>query len=48
MPSWDASQYLKFQSQRTQPAIDLVNRIRLSNRKGSWMWGAGRAIARGC
>lgn len=31
MPSWDASQYLKFQSQRTQPAIDLVNRIRLSN-----------------
>lgn len=27
MPCWNASQYLKFQKQRTQPAIDLVNRI---------------------
>ncbi len=29
MPTWDASQYLKFSSERTQPAIDLVSRIQL-------------------
>ena len=28
MLNWDASQYLQFQAQRTQPAIDLANRIR--------------------
>ena len=27
MPEWNAAQYLKFGSERTQPAIDLVNRI---------------------
>lgn len=29
MPTWDSSQYLKFASERTQPAIDLVGRIKL-------------------
>ncbi len=27
MPEWNAAQYLKFESERTQPAIDLANRI---------------------
>ena len=27
MSDWSSSQYLKFKSQRTQPAIDLANRI---------------------
>ena len=27
MPKWDANQYLKFEKQRTQPAIDLAMRI---------------------
>ena len=27
MPDWNPSQYLKFKNQRTQPTIDLVNRI---------------------
>jgi len=31
MPDWNASQYLKFEKQRTQPAIDLANRIGLTN-----------------
>ncbi len=31
MPRWDANLYLKFASERTQPAIDLVSRISLSN-----------------
>ena len=29
MPQWDAGQYLKFGNERTQPAIDLVQRIEL-------------------
>jgi trans-aconitate 2-methyltransferase len=29
MPTWDSTQYLKFASERTQPAIDLVSRIHL-------------------
>jgi trans-aconitate 2-methyltransferase len=29
MPTWDANQYLKFVGERTQPAKDLVGRIRL-------------------
>lgn len=29
MPAWDATQYLKFQQERTQPAIDLASRIQL-------------------
>ena len=28
---WDSSQYLKFKAERTQPAIDLVNRINVDN-----------------
>ncbi|MBD5428905.1 MAG: methyltransferase domain-containing protein [Treponema sp.] len=31
MAAWDAEQYLQFKSQRTQPAIDLANRIRAAN-----------------
>lgn len=31
MSEWNAEQYLLFQSQRTQPAIDLVRRITLCN-----------------
>ena len=31
MPQWDASQYLKFASERTQPVFDLIHRIRLGN-----------------
>ncbi|MDD3368939.1 MAG: methyltransferase domain-containing protein [Lachnospiraceae bacterium] len=37
---WDSNQYLKFQDERTQPAIDLANRIRLQTPK--------RAIDLGC
>lgn len=28
---WNSEQYLKFKTERTQPAIDLVNRINMSN-----------------
>lgn len=31
MFSWNSNQYLKFEAERTQPAIDLVNRINISN-----------------
>lgn len=31
MADWNSVQYLKFEKQRTQPAIDLVNRIALNN-----------------
>jgi trans-aconitate 2-methyltransferase len=31
MPQWDAGQYLKFEGERTQPVVDLINRIRLEN-----------------
>lgn len=31
MPEWNAKQYAKFLKERTQPAIDLANRINLSN-----------------
>jgi len=30
MPSWDSTEYLRFSSERTQPAIDLVARIGLA------------------
>ena len=30
MPSWDPKQYLRFERERTQPCIDLVNRIDLA------------------
>ncbi len=33
MIDWNANQYLKFKNERTQPSIDLVNRIRLENPK---------------
>lgn len=29
MPQWNSEQYLKFKSQRTQPAVDLAQRIQL-------------------
>lgn len=31
MADWDSRQYLKFGNERTQPAIDLVNRIQIEN-----------------
>lgn len=31
MADWNSIQYLKFKKQRTQPSIDLVNRIPLTN-----------------
>ena len=31
MPEWNSEQYLKFINQRTQPAIDLVQRIEIKN-----------------
>ncbi len=33
MADWNSTQYLKFESERTQPAIDLVNRINLKSPK---------------
>ncbi|MFZ2540008.1 MAG: methyltransferase domain-containing protein [Oscillospiraceae bacterium] len=33
MSDWNSSQYLKFENERTQPAIDLVNRINSNNPK---------------
>ena len=30
---WDSAQYLKYKAERTQPAIDLVNRINMVNPK---------------
>jgi trans-aconitate 2-methyltransferase len=31
--NWNSDQYLKFQNERTQPAVDLVNRISLLHPK---------------
>lgn len=31
MFSWNSNQYLKFKNERTQPAVDLANRIHLDN-----------------
>ena len=28
MADWNSEQYLKFEKQRTQPSVDLVNRLR--------------------
>ena len=33
MPQWDAELYLKFANERTQPSLDLINRIILENPK---------------
>lgn len=33
MADWNSTQYLKFERERTQPAIDLVNRIGIENPK---------------
>ncbi len=33
MLGWNSKQYLKFEKERTQPAIDLVNRIEYANPK---------------
>lgn len=33
MSDWNSVQYLKFENERTQPAIDLVNRINMDNPK---------------
>ncbi|WP_339727834.1 trans-aconitate 2-methyltransferase [uncultured Gimesia sp.] len=40
MPVWDADQYLKFQRERTQPAVDLAARIQLES--------PGRIVDVGC
>lgn len=31
MPQWDAAQYLKFVNERTQPAIDLIQRVEIES-----------------
>jgi ubiquinone/menaquinone biosynthesis C-methylase UbiE len=31
MPQWDAGQYLQFATERTQPSIDLIQRIALAD-----------------
>jgi trans-aconitate 2-methyltransferase len=31
MPQWDAGLYLKFSTERTQPSIDLIQRIALAD-----------------
>ncbi|MDD6795859.1 MAG: methyltransferase domain-containing protein [Clostridiaceae bacterium] len=33
MDTWNAKQYLMFENERTQPAIDLANRLYISNSK---------------
>lgn len=33
MSDWNSKQYLKFKNERTQPAIDLANRILINNPK---------------
>ena len=33
MADWNSKQYLKFEKERTQPAIDLVNRISIDKPK---------------
>jgi len=33
MADWNSAQYLKFEKERTQPAIDLVNRLNVNNPK---------------
>ncbi|MCA9016219.1 MAG: trans-aconitate 2-methyltransferase [Planctomycetaceae bacterium] len=40
MPVWDADQYLKFQRERTQPAVDLAARVQLES--------PGRIVDVGC
>lgn len=40
MPVWDADQYLKFQQERTQPAIDLAARVQFKS--------PGRIVDVGC
>jgi trans-aconitate methyltransferase len=34
MPQWDAGLYLKFSTERTQPSIDLIQRIALAGEAG--------------
>lgn len=41
MPQWSSAQYLKFESQRTQPAIDLVKRITIKQPKNILDIGCG-------
>ncbi|MBZ5576702.1 MAG: methyltransferase domain-containing protein [Acidobacteriia bacterium] len=41
MPQWDADLYLKYGNQRTQPVIDLVNRIQLENPRRTADLGCG-------
>lgn len=41
MAEWNAEQYLQFKAQRTQPAIDLANRIRVCNPKTAADIGCG-------
>lgn len=31
MEKWSSNQYLKFETERTQPSVDLVNRIEVKN-----------------
>lgn len=41
MSLWNSEQYLKFESQRTQPAIDLVKRITIEQPKNILDIGCG-------
>ena len=41
MSEWNSEQYLKFQNQRTQPAIDLAKRIEINNPKNILDVGCG-------
>ena len=47
MTNWNSDQYLKFQNERTQPAVDLVNRISLLRPMKIIDIGAGQATVHG-
>ncbi len=41
MPRWDADQYLRFADERTQPAIDLLSRVRVAAPRAVFDLGCG-------
>ncbi len=48
MSDWSSAQYLKFRSERTQPAIDLANRIERPNAKDILDIGCGPGNSTAC